>query len=99
MRSFMVSQMFFVLLVVYAGFSSTASDIVDLLPEGHAKDTAQAAASSDSWFAFFSFVNAVAVGFVALVVGKYRYDIIPLEAGATEKSEEPAVVPPATTSV
>jgi len=80
----MISQMFFVLFVVYAGFASTARDVADLITDERAKDKAMSAVSSDGWFAFFSFVNTAAIGFFALVVTKYRYEIIPVDKIAGE---------------
>ena len=82
--------MYFVLFVVYAGFANTARDAANLIAEGEAKDRAMSAVSSDGWFAFFAFVNSFGILAFGLIIGKYRYELIPIEGvvGAGVKESE-----------
>ena len=84
---FMVSQLFFVLFVIYAGFSQQSTDIADAvvagsMDDGVRKEKMLSAASSDGWFAFFSFVTFLVTLFFSLVLGKHRYEIIPIDTPA-----------------
>ena len=73
--SFMISQLFFVLFVMFASFATTASEIDLEITDEHATSSV----TSDRWVAAFSFFIFLVTAIFGVVLGKFRHDgIIPV---------------------